>query len=72
MAENPTPSPTQSATVGKLPDIQGIIALGVVGGAFAIAGVAIATGTAANTVLASVLPLASVVIGYYFGQKSQQ
>jgi drug/metabolite transporter (DMT)-like permease len=65
MAENP-PAPAAPR------DIQGIIAVGVVGGAFAIAAVAIATGTAAATVLSSVLPLASVVIGYYFGQKSQQ
>lgn len=76
MAENaaPTPAPAAqpSAAVGNPKDIQGIIALGVVGGAFAIAGVAIATGTAAASVLASVLPLASVVVGYYFGMKSQQ
>ena len=79
MSENPqtpqpgTPTATLGAgTVGNPKDIQGIIALGVVGGAFAIAGVAIATGTAAASVLASVLPLASVVVGYYFGMKSQQ
>jgi hypothetical protein len=78
MAENPpapqpaAPTAQMSAVVGTPKDIQGIIALGVVGGAFAIAGIAIATGTAAASVLASVLPLASVVVGYYFGMKSQQ
>jgi hypothetical protein len=79
LSENPQTAPSATpvttlgtGAVGNPKDIQGIIALGVVGGAFAIAGVAIATGTAAASVLASVLPLASVVVGYYFGMKSQQ
>ena len=53
-------------------DVQGIIALVVVGGAFAIAGVALVEGADVTTVLNSVLPLASMVVGFYFGVKSQQ
>ena len=53
-------------------DVQGIIALSVVGGAFGIAGVALVKGADVTTVLNSVLPLASMVVGFYFGVKSQQ
>jgi hypothetical protein len=53
-------------------DVQGIIALGVVGGAFTLAGVAIFKGADVMSVLNSVLPLASMVVGFFFGVKSQQ
>lgn len=76
MAENPAPAPapaTQSASVGNPKDIQGILALSVVGGTFGVAVVAIVTGVAnAVQVLASLLPLAGTIVGFYFGQKSQQ
>lgn len=59
-------------SIGNPRDIQGILALVVVGGTFGIAAVAIALGTAAATVLSAVLPLAGTIIGFYYGQKSQQ
>jgi len=59
--------------VGNPRDIQGLLALIVILGAFAIAALAIwIQPTNVTSVLASVLPLAAVVTGYYFGQKSQQ
>ena len=68
------PSPQPAPTTGTLPrDIQGILALIVIVGAFAVAGVAVYLNpTNVTSVLASILPLASVVVGFYFGQKSQQ
>lgn len=66
-------SSTAGVSVGNPKDIQGVLALTVIGGTFAIAAVAIATGVAnAVQVLASVLPLAGTIIGFYYGQKSQQ
>jgi hypothetical protein len=74
--ENATPAQapaTQGASVGNSKDIQGILALSVVGGTFGVAVVAIVTGVAnAVSVLASLLPLAGTIVGFYFGQKSQQ
>ena len=78
MAENPpasTPTPTAGnggSGIGNPRDVQGILALVVVGGTFAIAGVAIILGTSAATVLSAVLPLSGTIIGFYYGQKSQQ
>jgi hypothetical protein len=82
MAENPTDTPATAAPaaaatadgsgVGNPRDVQGILALVVVGGTFAIAAVAIVLGTSAATVLAAVLPLSGTIIGFYYGQKSQQ
>jgi hypothetical protein len=75
LAENP-PAPTQASTegvaIGNPRDVQGIIGIAVVGGALAIAGVAIATGTNALQVLDAILPLAGTIVGFYYGQKSQQ
>lgn len=83
MATNPSPSPGQvpvdaSATtstqssVGNPRDIQGILALVFVGGTLGIAAVAIVLGASAASVLSEVLPLTGTIIGYYYGQKSQQ
>ncbi len=79
MTENPSaPTPalapqSTGVSVGNPKDIQGILALTVVGGTFAVAAVAIVTGAAsAVQVLASVLPLAGTIVGFYYGQKSQQ
>jgi hypothetical protein len=82
MATNPDPTlaPATSSTttstqtsIGNPRDIQGILALSVVGGTFGVAVVAIVTGVAnAVSVLASLLPLAGTIVGFYFGQKSQQ
>lgn len=70
MSENP---PDEKVNVGNPRDIQGILALGVVFGTFAIAGAAIVTGAAtAKDVLSSVLPIAGTIVGFYFGVKSQQ
>ena len=71
MSNEPTAQPAPAS--GAAPrDIQGILALIVIIGAFVIAGVAIYVNpTNVTSVLASILPLASVVIGYYYGQKSQ-
>ena len=69
----PAPTPTPSGSLGSPRDVQGILALIVIIGAFVIAGVAIYLSPSNVTaVLGSVLPLASVVIGFYFGSKSQQ
>jgi hypothetical protein len=71
-SENP-PTSNEKVDIGNPRDIQGILALSVVGGTFGVAAVAIATGVAnAVQVLASVLPLAGTIVGFYFGQKSQQ
>jgi hypothetical protein len=79
MAENPpapTPAPAPAvetgASIGNPRDIQGILALVFVGGTLAIGAVAIATGASAQQVLSEVLPLTGTIIGYYYGQKSQQ
>jgi hypothetical protein len=81
MAENPpapTPAPAPAVaaatvdTIGNPRDVQGIIGLGVVGGSFAIAAVAIVTGANAANILSMFLPLAATIVGFYFGQKSQQ
>ena len=59
--------------IGNPRDVQGILALIVIVGAFVIAAVAIwIQPTNVSSVLASVLPLAAVIIGYYFGQQSQK
>lgn len=58
--------------VGNPKDVQGILALGVVGGAFGVAIIAIVKGADVTAVMNSVLPLASMVAGFYFGIKSQQ
>lgn len=83
MAENP-PAPTPlpvvvdastaqaGASIGNPRDIQGILALVFVGGTLGIAGVAIVLGASAAAVLSEVLPLTGTIIGYYYGQKSQQ
>ena len=81
MAENPgstseaPQAPTSSGAgngFGNPRDIQGILALAVIGGTFAVAGVAIYINVQnAVSVLASVLPLAGTIVGFYFGQKSQ-
>ncbi len=68
----PPAQPSVGASIGNPRDIQGIIGLVFVSGTLAIAGVAIALGASAVTVLASVLPLTGTIIGFYFGQKSQQ
>lgn len=78
MAENPpaaTPpveAPTAGVSVGNPRDMQGIIGIVVVGGTLGIAAAAIATGASALQVLSTVLPLTGTIIGFYFGQKSQQ
>lgn len=70
MSGNP---PDEKVSVGNPKDIQGILALGVVGGTLVIATAAIVTGAAsAKDVLASVLPITGTIVGFYFGQKSQQ
>lgn len=58
--------------IGNPRDVQGILAIAVIGGAFVTAAVAIIKGADVTTILNSVLPLASVVVGFYFGVKSQQ
>ncbi len=58
--------------IGNPHDVQGIIALGVIGGVFVIAGIAIAKGADVVAVLNNLLPLGALVVGFYFGQKSQQ
>ena len=65
-------SEKEKVDVGNPRDVQGIIALSVVGGAFLIAGVAIVKGADVAQILGNVLPLASLVVGFYFGVKSQQ
>lgn len=65
-------SSDEKASIGNPRDVQGILALSVVGGAFAIAGVALVKGADATQILGAVLPLASLVTGFYFGVKSQQ
>lgn len=62
----------QGASVGNPRDIQGILALVFVGGTLGIAGIAIVLGASAAAVLSEVLPLTGTIIGYYYGQKSQQ
>jgi hypothetical protein len=61
-----------AAGIGNPRDVQGILALVFVSGSLAIAGVAIATGASALSVLAEVLPMTGTILGYYFGVKSQQ
>ncbi len=69
MSGNP---PEDKTSIGNPRDVQGIMGLGVVGGAFALAAVAIAKGADAATVLNAFLPLAGTIVGFYFGIKSQQ
>lgn len=73
--ETPIPSTSTTSTrtnVGNPRDIQGILALVFVGGTLAVAAVAMAFPTSATQVLAEILPLTGTIIGYYYGQKSQQ
>jgi fucose permease len=66
------PEAEASPSIGNPRDVQGILAIAVVGGAFVTAAVAIIKGADVTTILNSILPLASVVVGFYFGIKSQQ
>jgi len=61
-----------SASIGNPRDVQGVIAIGVVAGAFTVGGIAILRGTDPNVVLNNILPLASMVVGFYFGRKSAE
>ena len=65
-------SSDEKVNIGNPRDIQGVIAVGVIGGVFAIAGIAIAKGADVVAVLNNLLPLGALVVGFYFGQKSQQ
>lgn len=71
---NPTPEPTTpNAVVGNLREVMGILALIVVVGAFAVSAVAIYLQPSNVTVvLASVMQLASTVIGFFFATKATQ
>jgi hypothetical protein len=61
MSGNP---PDEKVNVGNPRDVQGIMGLGVVGGAFVLAGIAIARGADAATILNAFLPLAGTIVGY--------
>ena len=65
-------SESEKVNVGNPRDVQGIMGLGVVGGAFVLAAVAIARGADAASILNAFLPLAGTIVGFYFGIKSQQ
>lgn len=65
-------APDAKVNIGNPKDVQGILAISVVGGAFAVAAVAIVKGADVMSVLNSVLPLAATIVGFYFGIKSQQ
>ncbi|MGA2971881.1 MAG: hypothetical protein ABSE39_04555 [Candidatus Bathyarchaeia archaeon] len=67
-----TSTTSTQTSVGNPRDIQGILALVFVGGTLGIAAAAIVLGASAVTVLSEVLPLTGTIIGYYYGQKSQQ
>ena len=59
-------------SVGNPQDIQGILALLVIISVFVIAAVAIIKGADVIQILNSFLPMATLVLGFYYGVKSQQ
>jgi len=75
MSEKTTPTGVEAPSVGNARDIQGILALLVTGGLLAIVGFAmtkVGSLQDALSVVNVIAPLAALVLGFYFGVKSQQ